>query len=128
MQTANAYTCLVHKNMCGSRNFCQGVGPGPTARKQLDNILLVLNLYYSFTVVYQWLISSKTIIFQGFRGGPIFSRGGGVQPFPAGGGGLNFFQGGGGVKMLISIETHRTCDFPGGGPDPIPRLGPRMPQ
>ena len=26
-----------------------------------------------------------------------------------------FFGGGGGVKMLISIETHITCDFPGGG-------------
>ena len=27
--------------------------------------------------------------------------------------------------MLISIETHRTCDFPG-APDPIPPLDPRM--
>ena len=27
--------------------------------------------------------------------------------------------------MLISIETHRTCDFPGGegGPDPLPTSG-----
>ena len=33
-----------------------------------------------------------------------------------GGGGSNFFQGAG-VQMLISIETHITCDFPGGGPD-----------
>ena len=29
--------------------------------------------------------------------------------------GSNFFPGGGGVQMLISIETHITCDFPGGG-------------
>ena len=34
--------------------------------------------------------------------------------------GSNFFHGGGGgggggVRMLISIETHITCDFPGGG-------------
>ena len=28
--------------------------------------------------------------------------------------GSNIFQGGG-VQMLISIETHITCDFPGGG-------------
>ena len=30
--------------------------------------------------------------------------------------------------MLISIETHITCDFPGGGGDraPIPPLDPRM--
>ena len=52
-------------------------------------------------MVYQWFISRKTIIFQDFRGGPTFSRG--VQLFP------------GGIQMLISIETHRTCDFPGGG-------------
>ena len=39
----------------------------------------------------------------------------GVQQFS--GGGSNFFQGGGGVQMLISIETHMTCNFPeGGGP------------
>ena len=49
------------------------------------------------------VISKKTIIFQGFRGGPTFSRGGGgVQLFP------------GRVQMLLSIETHITCDFPGG--------------
>ena len=34
-----------------------------------------------------------------FQGGPTFSLGGG--------------GGGGGVQMLISIETHMTCDFPG---------------
>ena len=41
------------------------------------------------------VISKKTLIFQGFREVPTFSRGGG-------GGGPNFFQG---VQMLISIET-----------------------
>ena len=35
-------------------------------------------------MVYEWLISKKNIIFQGFRGGPTFSRG------------SKFFQGGGG--------------------------------
>ena len=44
-----------------------------------------------FTEV-KWSISKKSIIFQGSRGGPTFSRG--VQLFP---GGSNFFQGGGGV-------------------------------
>ena len=42
--------------------------------------------------------------------------------FPGGGGGCpTFFRWGGGVQMLISIETIRTCYFPGGvsGP-PIP--------
>ena len=41
-------------------------------------------------------------------GGPTYSRGGG------GGRGL-------GVQMLI-LETHRTFDFPGGGPDPLSPL------
>ena len=41
--------------------------------------LFVLN-FYSFTVAYQWFISRKTIILQGFGGG-------GVQPIPGGGGG-----------------------------------------
>ena len=36
----------------------------------------------------------------------------GVQIFP---GGIKLFPGGGGVEILISIETHITCDFPGGG-------------
>ena len=42
----------------------------------------------------------KTILFQGSRGGPTISKCVCV---------------GGGVQMLISIETHITCDFPGGG-------------
>ena len=49
--------------------------------------------------------SKKTIIFQGFRGGPTFSRG---------------------VQMLISIETHIICDFPGWSGPPIPPLDPHM--
>ena len=45
----------------------------------------------------------------------------GVQHFS---GGSNFFQGGGGVQMLISIETHITCDFAGGGVwTPVPSSG-----
>ena len=60
---------------------------------------LVLNLFYScFTEGVQWFILRKTI----------FMVPEGVQHFPGGGGG------GGGVQMLISIETYRTCDFPGG--------------
>ena len=57
-------------------------------------------------------------IFQGSRGGPTFSKGGGgVQLFP------------GGSNCLFPIETHITCDFPGGGggvrtpcPPPDPHL------
>ena len=47
--------------------------------------------------------------FPRFERGRTFSRGGGGgNIFPAGGGGGG--GGGGRVKMLISIETHITCD------------------
>ena len=49
-------------------------------------------------MAYQWFISKRTIILQGFGGG-----------------------GGGGVQMQI-LETHRTFDFPGGGADPLSPL------
>ena len=42
------------------------------------------------------------------------------------GGGSNFFQGGGPIAYF-PIETHITCDFPGGGPDPLsPPLDPHL--
>ena len=87
--------------MRGSRDFCQSY--------------LVLSLFYSLQRGSNGLIAEKTILilYQGSRGGPLFSRGGGCQTFPGGGGG---------VQMLISLETHvRTCYLPGGlsGP-PIP--------
>ena len=60
----------------------------------------------------QWLINDlfqrKNIIFRGFRWGLAFSRG--VQLFPR--------------AMLISIDTHRTCDFPGWAVrTPVPSSG-----
>ena len=59
-------------------------------------------------------ISKKTIIFQGSRGGPKFSRGGGGPTFSRGGG----------SNCLFRIETHITCDFPGGGSGPpVPPSG-----
>ena len=77
---------------------------------------LVLNLFYSLTEGAQWLFQRKLFFpkFQRgsniFQGGPTFSRGGGGE-----------------VQMLISIETHITCDFPGGSPNPLfPRLDPCM--
>ena len=56
------------------------------------------------------VISKKTIIFQGFRGG------GGVQHFP-----------GVGVQMLfISKEANKICDFSASSRATIPPLDPRM--
>ena len=49
--------------------------------------------------------------FQGSRGGTTFSRGGPT------------FPGGGGSNCLFPIETHITCDFPGGSGPPVPPSG-----
>ena len=85
-----------------SRIFRQG-GPGQSDKKALTTFFfLVLSLFSEV----KWSISNKAIIFQGSRGGPTFSRG--VQLFPG-------VCGGGGSNCLFPIETHITCDFPGGG-------------
>ena len=76
-----------------------GWGPGPTVRKQSEQRLFSPQLILQFTEGSNGFITEKTILFQGFRGDPTFSRG--VQLFSTGGGG-------GGVQMLISIETHIT--------------------
>ena len=70
--------------------------------------VLVLNLFYSLQRGSNGFVTEKTILFQGSRRGPTFSRGGG-----GGGRGLQLFSRGGGVQMLISTETHITCDFQG---------------
>ena len=75
---------------------------------------LVLSLFYSLQRGSNGFIAEKTIVilYQGSRGGPLFSSGGGgCQTFSRG------------VQMLISLETHiRTSYFPGGGVSgpPIP--------
>ena len=74
------------------------------------SVLFSPQLILQFTERGQWFYCWENYIlmlYQGSRGGPLFSRGGGVNFFPGGGGG---------VQMLISLETHvRTCYFPGGG-------------
>ena len=78
------------------QDFRQG-DPGQSDKKALTT--------FFFTEV-KWLISKK--------GSNIFQGGGGG----GGGGGSNFFQG---SNCLYPIETHITCDFPG-GPDPLTPL------
>ena len=78
--------------MRGSRNFARGVHQARLPENSSDVVFLVVNLFYTFTVVYQWqwFISKKAISFKGFRGGPTqhLSGGGGgwggVQHFPGG--------------------------------------------
>ena len=114
--------------MRGSRIFFLGWGGGgvggsrPDGQKAVWTTLFVFFCFFCFLVLYLFyslqrgsngFITEITILFQGSRGGPTFSRG--VQLFR-----------GGGVQMLISIETHITCDFSGGSGPPIPPLDPQM--
>ena len=67
-----------------------GVGvPGSTAPKKnsLDNVFLVLSLFYSLQRWSNGFIAERTILSKGSRGGPTFSSE--VQLFPGGGGGGN---------------------------------------
>ena len=76
--------------MRGSRNFHQGGGGGVQVNLTKKALTTFFLFFYSstyFTEV-KWLISKKTIMFQGSGGGPLFSRG--VLIFP-----------GGGVQLLI---------------------------
>ena len=101
--------------MRGSKNFCQGGGGGGgggwfQARRpdnSMDNVCF-----------------SPQFILQSTEGGGGWSNDflqrklyfskdpEGVQHFP----GVQLFPGG--IQMLISIETHITCEFPGGGSGP----------
>ena len=100
----------------GSRQFCkEGGGPylrgfriffqrGVLAQRpqnSLDNVFLVLSLFTFYRGDPMVLL---IIFFQGSRGGPTFSRGGGGHLFH---------------WWSKCIETHITCDFPGGGGPPI---------
>ena len=88
-----------------------GVQVSLTKKKSSDNAFF---FFFSPQLILQKSNGQfQTIIFQGSRevqhfpgGGPTFSGGGG--------------GGGGGSKCLFPIETHITCDFPGGSGRPIP--------
>ena len=66
------------------------------------------------------VLLQRKLLFQGSRGDPTFSRGGGVGGCPT------FFPRGVGVQMVISIETHIACDFLGGSGPLSPPLDPHM--
>ena len=98
--------------MRGSRNFRQG-GPGQSDKKALTT-------FFFFFLSPQLILQKSNGQFQ--RNLSFSKVQEGVQHFPGGGGGSNFFQRG--SNCLFPIETHITCDFPGGGwgPDPLSPL------
>ena len=88
-----------------------GAGPCPTAGKTVWTTLFFLFLFFLLSWTYfnrggPMILLQRKLYFKGSRGGPEFSRGRGS----------NFFL------MLISKETHITCDFPG-DPDPLSPTG-----
>ena len=89
--------------MRGSRNFRQGGGgPGQSDKKKF------LTVFFSPQPILQksnGQFQRNLISFEGSNGGPTFSR-----------------EGGGGSNCLFPIETHKTCDFPGGSGPPVPPL------
>ena len=108
--------------MRGSRNFRQG-GPGQSDKKSFDNVFF----FFFFIFFYfspQLILQKSNGQFQrnrSFSGSNIFQGGGG--------GGPTFSRGGGGSNCLFPIETHLTCDFPGGGGGsgpPVPPLDPHL--
>ena len=66
--------------MRGSRNFCQ--------------FYVILSLFYSLQRGPNGFIAEKTLLIlsQGSRGGPLFSRGGGVSYLFQGGPNANFYR------------------------------------
>ena len=86
----------------GSRNFRQR-GPGQPYKKSSDNV------FFFFFFCPQLNLQKSNGQFQ--RNLSFFKVPEGVQHFPGG----PTFSRGGGSNCLFSIETHITCDFPGGG-------------
>ena len=105
----------------GSRDYCQGVQVH-LPENSSDNVVLcflALSLFYCFTEGVQWLFQRKLLFLKVSEGVQLFQ------------GERATFSMGGGVQWVISIETHITCDFPGGGGGGgggphIPPLDPHM--
>ena len=87
-QTSQRSSFMVFLSCADPGNFVRGVQVSLT-KKALITFFFSPQLI--FTEVKWSIISKISIIFQGFRGGPTFSRGGGVQHFPRGGGGVQPF-------------------------------------
>ena len=72
--------------------------------------------FFFFLFCPQLILQKSNGQFQ--RNIPFFNVPEGVQHFTRGG--SNFFQGG--SNCLLPLETHITCDFPGGSGPPVPPL------
>ena len=110
-----SHSDFISLTMRGSRNFRQGGGVQVRLAKK------ALTLFFFSP---QLILQKSNGQFQ--RNLSFFMVPEGVQHFP--GGGPTFSRGGGGggggSNSLFPIETHITCDFPGGGSGPpVPPSG-----
>ena len=112
------FLSLVKKGHVRIQEFSSGGSRSVRQKKALTTFFLCFFVLFFFVFCFspQLILqksygqfSKKSIIFQGSRGGPTFSRGG-----------PTFSRGGGGSNCLFTIETHITCDFPGGSGPPVP--------
>ena len=115
-----------HRTVYNLHAWIQEFFPGRVQARRPENSLkrfvLVLNLFYSLQRGVQWFYYRENYNFPKIQRGPTFSRVG--STFSRGGGGGGDRRG---VQMLISIETHITCDFPWEGVrTPYPPLDPHM--
>ena len=81
--------------------FVRG-GPGQSDKKSSDNVIFLVFLVLSLFFRSQMVNFKENHHFSRFQGGANIYQGG-----------SNFFPGG--SNCLFPIETHITCDFPGGG-------------
>ena len=88
--------CRIYFCMRGSKIFSEIGGLyRPNGQKTVRTIFFSPQLILQFTEGIQWFYCRENYTFQGSRGGPTFSRGGGVQRFPRegeGGPNANFYK------------------------------------
>ena len=107
------------QDMCGFRNFRQGGGEVSLTKKSFDNVFFVL--FFVFFLVLTLFYRSQMVIFKENFHFPRFQRRSDIFQWGWGGWGVQLFPGG--SNCLFPIETHITCDFPGGGVQtPCPTL------
>ena len=113
--------------MRGSKNFCQGGGGGGGGPGQSDKKALT-TFFFGLFFSPQLILQKSNGQFQ--RNLSFFKVPEGVRhlSFPGGGGGGPTFSRVGGSNCLFPIDTHITCDFPGGGGSrpPVPPLDPQL--